>query len=82
MKWTNLWIKFGENGVKKIGLFESIISNKKYNKEQQSNNKKKYKIYLQCIFCFCYRFIEGRSTRTAGLSQGGPTWRWIIGDYP
>lgn len=48
-------------------------SNKKYNKEQQSNNKKKYKIYLQCIFCFCYRFIEGRSTRTAGLSQGGPT---------
>lgn len=25
MKWTNLWIKFGENGVKKIGLFESII---------------------------------------------------------
>lgn len=25
MKWANLWIKFGENGVKKIGLFESII---------------------------------------------------------
>lgn len=25
MKWTNLWIKFGENGVKKIGLLESII---------------------------------------------------------
>lgn len=25
MKWTNHWIKFGENGVKKIGLFESII---------------------------------------------------------
>lgn len=21
----NFWIKFGENGVKKIGLFESII---------------------------------------------------------
>lgn len=76
-KWLmNKHIKTIKNGEKEIQIKSTIKSN------NQTIKKNKYKIFLQCIFCFCYRFIEGRSTRTAGLSQGGPTWRWIIGDYP
>lgn len=36
MKWTNLWIKFGENGVKKIGLFESIIFSIDWERKKQT----------------------------------------------
>lgn len=63
----NKRIKTIKNGEKEIQIKSTIKSN------NQTIKKNKYKIYLQCIFCFCYRFIEGRSTRTAGLSQGGPT---------
>lgn len=60
----NKHIKTIKNGEKEIQIKITIKSN---------NQTIKKKIYLQCIFCFFYRFIEGRSTRTAGLSQGGPT---------